>query len=125
MQKKEVIARKNERHRLSQIKDITKREIFIFLEMMTSISNLQIEWQNSNDIWKTEQAKKQITKRRDDDNDDVEFIVNTADDSTLDDDDDEMNDDEEFNDQANFVSFDFKDEDDNNVDLNDEDNYSD
>jgi hypothetical protein len=35
-----------------------------------------------------------------------------------------LHDDEGLNEQADFVAFDFDDEDENNVDLNDEDNYS-
>ncbi len=118
MHAKEVLTRKNEKTRLKQIKEMTKRNIFTFVEMMTSISNPKTEWKNFNDIWNAKQAKKQIIKQKDDDDDVVvEFIVNTADNSDL-----EMSDDE-LHEQADFVSFDFED-DENDVDLNDEDNYS-
>ncbi len=117
MHAKEVLTRKNEKTRLKQIKEMTKRNIFTFVEMMTSISNPKTEWKNFNDIWNAKQAKKQIIKQKDDDDDVVvEFIVNTADNSDL-----EMSDDE-LHEQADFVSFDFED-DENDVDLNDEDNY--
>jgi hypothetical protein len=99
-----------------------KSDIFIPTEMMTPISDPETEWKNSNEIWNAEQAKKQIIKQKDDDDDDdVEFTVNTEDDSDL-----EMSNHEELHEQANFVSFDFEDDenDKNNVDLNDEDNYS-
>jgi hypothetical protein len=50
MHAKGVLARKNEKARLKQIKDMTKRGIFIFVEMMTPISNSETEWKNFNDI---------------------------------------------------------------------------
>lgn len=56
-----------------------------------------------------------------DNDDDVEFIVNTADDPGL-----GMSSDGSLHEQADFVSFDFEDDEnnENNVDLNNEDNYS-
>jgi hypothetical protein len=50
MYAKEVIARKNERNCLNQIKDMTKRDVFIPLEMTIPISDPETEWKNSNDI---------------------------------------------------------------------------
>jgi hypothetical protein len=58
---------------------MTKRDIFISIEIMTLIPDSKIEWKNSNDIWNAEQAKKLINQR----DDDFEFIVNTTDDSNL------------------------------------------
>ncbi len=79
MHVKDVLARKNEKLRLKQIKKMTKRDIFISIEIMTLIPDSKIEWKNSNDIWNAEQAKKLINQR----DDDFEFIVNTTDDSNL------------------------------------------
>lgn len=50
MHVKGVLARKNEKLRLKQIKDMTKRGIFIPVEMMTPIPDPKTEWKNSNDI---------------------------------------------------------------------------
>jgi hypothetical protein len=116
MHAKRMLTRKNEKSRLKQIKNMTKRIIFILVEMMTSISDPKTEWKNSNDIWNVEQAKKQITKQKDDDDDDIEFIVDTTGDSGL----GMTTDDEGLRGQADFVSFDFGDE--NNVDFKDENN---
>jgi hypothetical protein len=115
MHAKGVLTRKNEKARLRQIKEMTKRGIFILVEMMTPISDPETEWKISNDIWNAEQAKKQITKQKDDD-DDVQFIVNTAGNSDL------GIPGARLHGQTDFVSFDFED-DENDVDLNDEDNY--
>jgi hypothetical protein len=111
--KRGVLARKNEKARLKQIKEMTKRNIFILVEMMTPISDSKAEWKSFNAIWNAEQTKKQINKHQNDD-DDVEFIVDTADNPGL----DNEGDDEE----ADFVSFDFENDenDENNVDLNDD-----
>ncbi len=87
--------------------------------MMILIPNSETEWKIFNEIWNAEQAKKQITKQRDDDDDDVEFIVNITNDSDLEMITNEMTtNDEELQKQTNFVTFDFDDE--NNVDLNDD-----
>ncbi len=43
IQRKDVLARKNEKARLKQVKEMTKRCIFIFVEMITSISNSKKE----------------------------------------------------------------------------------
>jgi hypothetical protein len=63
MHAKEVLARKNVKARLRQIKEMSKRSIFIPVEMMTPISDPETEWKNSNDIWKAEQAKCEAVRR--------------------------------------------------------------
>ncbi len=103
MHAKEVIARKNEKARIKQIKKMTKQSVFISMKLMTSIADLEAEWKSSNEMWNAEQEKKKIKKRdENDENDDVQFIVNTMSDSNL-----RL----QMNEQADFMTFDLKDED--------------
>ncbi len=105
MHAKEVIARKNEKARIKQIKKMKKQEVFISTELMTPISDPEAEWKISNEVWNAEQEKKKI-KRRDDENDDVEFIVNNMSDSNLS---FQMN--GQVKGQADYMTFDVDDED--------------
>jgi hypothetical protein len=43
MHAKEVIARKNEKARIKQIKKMTKQSVFISMKLMTSIADLEAE----------------------------------------------------------------------------------
>ncbi len=103
MHAKEVIAWKNEKARIKQIKKMKKQNVFIFTKLMISIANFEANWKSSNEMWNAEQEKKKI-KRRDenDENNDVEFIVNTMSDSNL-----RL----QVNWQADYMTFDLKDED--------------
>ncbi len=111
---KEIIARKNEKARIKQIKKMKKQNVFIFTKLMIFIANFEAKWKNNNEMWNTKQEKKKI-KRRNDDNDDVQFIVNTMHDSNLR---LQMN---EMNEQANYMTFDLDDE--NHFEQDDEDDY--
>jgi hypothetical protein len=84
MHTKEIIARKNEKARIKQIKKMKKQSVFIFTKLMIFIANLETKWKSSNEMWDAKQKKKKI-KRRDENNknDDVQFIVNTMNDSNL------------------------------------------
>jgi hypothetical protein len=114
MHAKEIIAWKNEKARIKQIKKMKKQSIFIFTKLMIFIANLEAKWKSSNEMWNAKQEKKKI-KRRDDD--DVKFIVNTMSDSNLS---FQMN--EQMKRQTNYMTFDLDDE---NHFEQDEDDYFD
>ncbi len=102
MHAKGVIARKNEKARIKQIKEMKKQDVFIPTELMTPISDPEAEWKSSNEVWNAEQEKKKIKRRDDDDDDDVQFIVDTVGDSTLG---------LQVDGQADYMAFDLDDED--------------
>jgi hypothetical protein len=79
-----------------------KQNVFIFMKLMISIADFEAKWKSSNEMWNAKQEKKKI-KRRDenDENDDVQFIVNTMNDSNL-----RL----QMNEQADFMTFDLRDE---------------
>ncbi len=114
MHAKKIIARKNEKARIKQIKKMKKQSVFIFTKLMISIANFEAKWKSSNEMWNAKKEKKKI-KKRNDDNDDVQFIVNTMNDSNLR---LQMN---EMNEQTNYMTFDLDDE--NHFEQNDEDDY--
>ncbi len=72
------------------------------MKLMIFIADLETKWKSSNEMWNAKQEKKKI-KRRDenDENDDVQFIVNTMSDSNL-----RL----QMNEQADFMTFDLRDE---------------
>ncbi len=111
MHAKEVIARKNEKARIKQIKKMKKQSVFISMKLMISIADLEAEWKSSNEMWNAEQEKKKI-KRRDNDENDVQFIVNTMSDSNL-----RL----QVKGQADYMTFDLDDED--HFEQDDEDDY--
>ncbi len=120
MHAKEIIARKNEKTRIKQIKKMKKQNVFISMKLMIFIADFETKWKSSNEMWNAKQEKKKI-KRRDendenDENDDVQFIVNTMSDSNLC---FQMN--EQMKRQANYMTFDLDDE--NHFEQNDEDDY--
>jgi hypothetical protein len=89
MHAKNVTARKVEKARIKQIKEMTKNHFFIFVELLQFIHDLEIEWKKINEIWLIEQEKKNRKKKsrfeksiekEDDDDDDTEFIINKFDD---------------------------------------------
>jgi hypothetical protein len=82
MHAKEIIARKNKKARIKQIKKMKKQNVFIFTKLMIFIANLETKWKSSNEMWNAKQEKKNI-KRRNDDENDVQFIVNTMSDLNL------------------------------------------
>ncbi len=100
MHAKEIIARKNEKARIKQIKKMKKQSVFISTKLMTLIANSEAKWKSSNEMWNAKQEKKKI-KKRDDDDDDVQFIVNTMNDSNLW---------LQMNEQADYMTFDLRDE---------------
>jgi CRISPR/Cas system CSM-associated protein Csm4 (group 5 of RAMP superfamily) len=120
MHAKGIIARKNEKARIKQIKKMKKQSVFISMELMTSIADLEAEWKSSNEMWNAKQEKKKI-KRRDendenDENDNVQFIVNTMSDSNLS---FQMN--GQVEGQADYMTFDLDDE--NHFEKDDENDY--
>jgi hypothetical protein len=89
MHTKDVTARKAKKARIKQIKEMTKNHLFIFVELLQFIHDLEIEWKRINEIWLIEQEKKNTKKKsrleksikeEDDDDDDIEFIINKFDD---------------------------------------------
>jgi hypothetical protein len=113
MHAKKIIARKNEKARIKQIKKMKKQNVFIFTKLMIFIADLEAKWKSSSEMWNAKQKKKKI-KRRNDDDDDVQFIVNTMNDSNLR---SQMN--KQMKKQANYMTFDLDDE--NHFEQNDED----
>jgi cell division protein FtsB len=93
MHAKNVIARKIEKARIKQIKEMTKNRLFIFVELLQLIHNLEIKWKTINEIWLVKQEKKdkkkksRLEKSVDDEEDDLEFIIN------------------KFNDENDFIAF--------------------
>ncbi len=113
MHAKEIIARKNEKARIKQIKKMKKQSVFIFMKLMIFIADLEAKWKNSNEMWNAKQEKKKIKKR---DDDDVQFIVNTMNDSNL-----RLQMNEQMKKQTNYMTFDLDDE--NHFEQDDEDDY--
>ncbi len=115
MHAKEIIARKNEKARIKQIKKMKKQKVFIFTKLMIFIADLETKWKNNNEMWNAKQKKKKIKKRNDDEND-VQFIVNTMNNSNL-----RLQINEQIDEQTNYMTFDLDDE--NHFEQNDEDDY--
>jgi hypothetical protein len=88
MHTKDVTARKAEKARIKQVKEMTKNHLFISVELLQSIHDLEVEWKRINEIWLVEQRKKDRKKKsrleksveEDDDDDDFEFVVDKFDD---------------------------------------------
>jgi hypothetical protein len=87
MHTKDVTARKVEKARIKQIKEMIKNHLFISVELLQSIHDLEIEWKRINEIWLVEQEKKDKKKRSrleksvdEEDDDDFEFVINKFDD---------------------------------------------
>jgi hypothetical protein len=105
MHAKKIIARKNEKARIKQIKKMKKQSVFISTKLMIFIANFEAKWKNSNEMWNAKQEKKKIKRRDDDDNNDVQFIVNTMNDSNL-----RLQMNEQMKKQTNYMTFDLNDE---------------
>ncbi len=83
MHAKEVAARRVEKARIKQLKELQKNINIISDEMFQSISDLEIEWKTTNLIWLTQQAVKQNKKKKsrvNDNRDDEEmkFMINRS-----------------------------------------------
>ncbi len=63
MHTKDVAARKAEKARIKQIKERTKNHLFIFVELLQLIHDLEIEWKKINQVWLVEQEKKDRKKK--------------------------------------------------------------
>ncbi len=102
---KDVVARKTEKARIKQIKKMTKNHLFISVELLQLIHDLEVEWKRINETWLIEQEKKNRKKKsrleksvdEEEDNDDTEFIIN------------------KFDDEEDFISFENKNERSENV----------
>ncbi len=86
---KDVIVRKVEKVRIKQVKEMTKNHLFMFIELLQFIHDLEIEWKTINEIWLVEQEKKDRRKKsrleksveeEEEDDKDCEFVVNKFDD---------------------------------------------
>ncbi len=107
MHAKDVIARKTEKARIKQIKEMTKSRLFISVELLQLIDDLEVEWKRINETWLIEQEKKNrkkksrleksIEEKEEDDDDDTEFIIN------------------KFDDEEDFISFEDENERNENV----------
>jgi hypothetical protein len=83
---KKVTARKVKKTRIKQMKKMTKNHIFIFIELLQFIHDLEAEWKTTNSTWliqkevKKFKKKKSRVKRNDDHDDDEEMkiIVNSS-----------------------------------------------
>ncbi len=83
---KKIAARKAEKARIKQMKKMTKSHIFISVELLQLISDLETEWKTTNSTWLTQKEvkkfkkKKSRVKKNDDDDDDEEMkiIVNSS-----------------------------------------------
>jgi hypothetical protein len=84
---------------------MTKNQLFISVELLQLIHDLEIEWKTINEIWLVEQEKKDRRKKsrleksvkEEEDDDDTEFIIN------------------KFDDEEDFISFEDKNEKNENV----------
>jgi hypothetical protein len=84
---------------------MTKNQLFISVELLQLIHDLEAEWKTINEIWLVEQEKKDRRKKsrleksieEEEDDDDTEFIV------------------DKFDDEEDFISFEDEDERDENV----------
>ncbi len=81
MHTKGVAARKVEKARIKEIKEMTKNHLFISVELLQLIHDLEVEWKKINEIWLVEQEKKDRKKKprleksvEDDDDDEEDFI---------------------------------------------------
>ena len=63
IQKKKIIARKDERTRLKRVKKFMKQNIMISNDLVRLIVDSKVEWKAINEVWRAEKAKK-IVKRR-------------------------------------------------------------
>ncbi len=102
---KDVIARKTEKARIKQIKKMTKNHLFISVELLQLIHDLEVEWKRISETWLIEQEKKNRKKKsrleksvnEEEDDDDTEFIIN------------------KFDDEEDFISFENENEKNENV----------
>jgi hypothetical protein len=85
---------------------MTKNHLFISVELLQPIHDLEVEWKTINEIWLVEQEKKDRKKKsrleksveeEEDDDDDIEFIV------------------DKFDDEEDFIPFEDEDERDENA----------
>ncbi len=103
MHSKGVTVRKVEKSRIKQMKEMTKNHLFISVELLQLIHDLEVEWKTINEIWLVEQEKKdrkkksRLEKSADDDeeDDDLEFIV------------------DKFSDENDFIAFENENENEN------------
>ncbi len=96
---KDVIARKTEKAEIKQIKEMTKYRLFISVELLQLIHDLEVEWKRINETWLIEQEKKNRRKKsrleksvEEEDDDDTEFII------------------DKFGDEEDFIPFEDEDE---------------
>ncbi len=82
MHAKKIAARRVEKARIKQLKELQKNINIISDEMFQSISDLEIEWKTINLIWLTQQAVKQNKKKKPhcnedrDDDEEMKFMIN-------------------------------------------------
>ncbi len=83
MHAKDVTARKAKKSRIKQIKEMTKNHLFIFIELLRFIHDLEIEWKIINEIWLAKQEKKDRKKKKsrleNEEDDDLEIVINKFD----------------------------------------------
>ncbi len=61
---KKVIARKAKKARIKQMKKMTKNHIFIFVELLQFIFDLETEWKTTNSTWLTQKKIKNFKKKK-------------------------------------------------------------
>ena len=64
IQKKSVIARKDERTRLKRVKELMKQNIMISNDLVRLIVDSKVEWKTINEVWQTEKTRKTVKKRK-------------------------------------------------------------
>ena len=62
MHVKRVIARKQEKFRIKQVKKLKKQQAFISIEMLQSIADSEAEWKTTNQTWIAEENRKRLAK---------------------------------------------------------------
>ncbi len=79
---KGIAARKAEKSRIKQVKEMTKNHLFISVDLLQPIHDPEVEWKRTNEIWLAEQEKKDRKKRPrlekavdDEEDDDLEIVI--------------------------------------------------
>ena len=121
---KGVAARKDERVRQKQVKELDRQGVIIPIDKLTPIEDPEAERKKTNSIWKMEEARKEAARKKkgqtadetDEDRDEIEFITDTIGDDSL-----RVIEDDSTREQTNFIAFDENNEnDEGDEDENDE-----
>ena len=106
---KGVAARKDERVRQKQVKELDRQGVIIPIDKLTPIEDPEAEWKNTKSIWKMEEARNEAARKKkgqtadetDEDRDEIEFITDTIGDDSL-----RVIEDDSIREQTHFIAFD-------------------